>query len=154
MQEIKSQNAKEIINRLKSVLNIESDGDLAVRLGVRQSTLSTWRARDTLDYPLVLSLTPSDKLRYVLRGELENDVSQNAKHPTQSDSDLRMIIEAQRTLINDLQSHINNQKVLIAKIEELSAQNTGQKKKGWIVSVIAKQNKDEEYSFYSPPVDK
>lgn len=43
-----------ILNRLKSTLNIKKDISLAELLNVKQSTISTWKSRSSLDYPKII----------------------------------------------------------------------------------------------------
>jgi SOS-response transcriptional repressor LexA len=62
MQEIDSHNVNLIISRLKSALNISSDLDLAMSLGVGANTLSNWKKRETFDYPLLFTFCESHSL--------------------------------------------------------------------------------------------
>mgnify|MGYP001400085307 CR=1 FL=1 len=45
----------DIVKRAKRVLNFKTDADLAAYLGVSRSTLSNWIARNSTDFPLLLS---------------------------------------------------------------------------------------------------
>lgn len=56
MQEKKIQNATEIIARLKEVLKIRKDIQLAEFLNVRPNTISTWKKRNTLDYDALVRI--------------------------------------------------------------------------------------------------
>jgi hypothetical protein len=51
----KVNSAKLILQRLKIAFEIDKDGDLADFLGVAQSTVSSWKKRDTLDYNIVFA---------------------------------------------------------------------------------------------------
>ena len=48
-------NVADIVKRAKRVLNFKTDADLAAYLGVSRSTLSNWVARNSIDFPLLLS---------------------------------------------------------------------------------------------------
>ena len=71
MSSKKSQNTKEILKRFKKALNIKTDSDLAKYLGVRQNTISTWKARDSLDYKLLFSKCDENNINidWLLTGE-------------------------------------------------------------------------------------
>lgn len=56
MQEKNSQNANLILKRLKKSLKISTDIELSEILNVKPNTISTWKKRDTLDYPAVISI--------------------------------------------------------------------------------------------------
>jgi transcriptional regulator with XRE-family HTH domain len=56
MQEFNSQNATEVIARLKSSLHFKKDIQLAEFLNVRPNTISTWKKRNTLDYDMLISI--------------------------------------------------------------------------------------------------
>ena len=61
---------KNIIDRLKHVLNIKKDGDLAIYLNISQATLSKWKTRDSIDLPLVINaIPPNIDLNWLLRGD-------------------------------------------------------------------------------------
>lgn len=45
-----TQNVNNVLNRLKEVFNIESDVDLARKLGVQKNVISNWRLRNKADY--------------------------------------------------------------------------------------------------------
>ena len=66
MQEKISQNANFIINRLKSALNFKTDLDLAEFFGVKPSTLSTWRARNSVNYDLIFANCSDLDLNWII----------------------------------------------------------------------------------------
>src|SRR5690606_27314989 len=57
-----SQNAKLIIQRIRQGLNINSDKEFCLMLGIKQNTLSTWKKRDTLDFNKIISLCEQNNL--------------------------------------------------------------------------------------------
>lgn len=56
MQEKNSQNASDVINRLKSLLKLKTDIQLSEFLNIRPNTISTWKKRNSLDYETVISI--------------------------------------------------------------------------------------------------
>mgnify|MGYP002784178913 CR=1 FL=1 len=48
------QNANNVIEAVKQKLGLRSDNQFVALLGIAQSTLSTWRKRNTLDYPKII----------------------------------------------------------------------------------------------------
>lgn len=56
MQEKNIQNATEVISRLKEMLKIRKDIQLAEFLNVRPNTISTWKKRNTLDYDALIRI--------------------------------------------------------------------------------------------------
>ncbi|MEQ8578189.1 MAG: S24 family peptidase [Balneola sp.] len=64
MSTYNSLNAKNILRRLKTELNLSTDTQLADLLGKVPSTLSTWKKRNSLDYELVLALCEKYGMNY------------------------------------------------------------------------------------------
>lgn len=56
MQEKNSQNANDVINRLKFLLKLKTDIQLSEFLNIRPNTISTWKKRNTLDYETIISI--------------------------------------------------------------------------------------------------
>ncbi|UMY64787.1 helix-turn-helix domain-containing protein [Flavobacterium sp. HJ-32-4] len=56
MQDKNIQNATDVIARLKEVLKIRKDIQLAEFLNVRPNTISTWKKRNTLDYDALIRI--------------------------------------------------------------------------------------------------
>lgn len=71
MSSKKLHNAKEIIDRLKLALKLKTDTELAKYLGISQSTVSTWKSRNSLDYELVIAKCKHVNLHWLLTGEGE-----------------------------------------------------------------------------------
>lgn len=58
-----------IISRLKNYSNFETDKELYEFLGVKSSTFGNWRARNVVDYELILSKFSHIDLNWLFRGE-------------------------------------------------------------------------------------
>ncbi|OYU81844.1 MAG: hypothetical protein CFE23_02915 [Flavobacterium sp. BFFFF1] len=56
MQEDKIIDAESVILRLKQALKIRKDIHLARMLNIRPNTISTWKKRNTLDYPAIIGI--------------------------------------------------------------------------------------------------
>lgn len=57
MQENKSQNAIDVIDRLKKLLKLKTDIQLAELLNIKPNTISTWKKRNSLDYEAIISIS-------------------------------------------------------------------------------------------------
>ena len=44
-----------ILNEIRKYLNIKTDTEFANFLGIKQNTLSSWKARNSIDYDLIIS---------------------------------------------------------------------------------------------------
>ena len=62
-------NVADIVKRAKRVLNFKTDADLAAYLGVSRSTLSNWIARNSIDFPLLLSKMKDVDYNWLLVGK-------------------------------------------------------------------------------------
>lgn len=62
-------NKELIINRLKAVLNLQTDKALADYLGINKSTVSCWYSRNTLDFDLIFQKCPHISPTYLVYGE-------------------------------------------------------------------------------------
>lgn len=71
MQQRKSQNAKDILERLKIAYNIKNDTELAAFLGVARNTVSTWKTRNSIDYALVFARCDNLNIDWLITGEGE-----------------------------------------------------------------------------------
>ena len=68
---MKTFSSEKIIERLKEVLEINSDSALAERLKVTKGTLSNWKARNSLDFEKVFSVCDLISVDWLLTGEGE-----------------------------------------------------------------------------------
>ena len=66
---MKTLSSKERIERLKIGLELSSDNAPADTLGVSKTTLSNWKSRNSLDFPLVFSLCEHISLDWLLTGK-------------------------------------------------------------------------------------
>ncbi|RZJ65901.1 MAG: hypothetical protein EOO50_11580 [Flavobacterium sp.] len=57
MQENKSQNAIDVIDRLKKLLKLKTDIQLSEFLNIKPNTISTWKKRNSLDYEAIISIS-------------------------------------------------------------------------------------------------
>lgn len=84
---MKTFSSKEIIERLKIGLELSSDNALADTLGVSKTTLSNWKSRNSLDFPLVFSLCEHISLEWLLTGKgnmLKEEGKEEASAPVVS----------------------------------------------------------------------
>lgn len=51
-----------IIENIKKYKNIENDSDLAILLGVKANTISTWKARKTIPYKKIVAFAKSENI--------------------------------------------------------------------------------------------
>lgn len=78
---MKTFSSQEVILRLKKALNISTDIELANYLGISKSTLSNWKARNTLDLPLLFSLCEQISMDWLLTGKGEMLKNSTPKSP-------------------------------------------------------------------------
>lgn len=118
MQEKISNNAILFITRLKSELKISTDLQLAAYLGVNQSTLSSWKSRNSVDYDKIIEKCNNISLDYLVYGkiktednlqnaiinktDLQPDQCPNCKIKDEKIKDLQYIIALQSDLIQEL----------------------------------------------------
>lgn len=60
-----------ILDRLKEALSLGTDTELANLLGVKKATISNWRNRNTIDFPLLFSICEQINIDWLLTGEGE-----------------------------------------------------------------------------------
>lgn len=56
MQENNAQNAKNIINKLKTHLKVDTDTKLSEILNIKPNTISSWKKRNTLDFSKIIDI--------------------------------------------------------------------------------------------------
>ncbi len=81
-----------VIQRIKDALKISSDAELANRLGIKRSTLSNWKARNTIDFDVVFSKCESINADWLLTGKgpmlRDEEPSEDAQMPIEKDSNV------------------------------------------------------------------
>ena len=113
--------SSEILDRLRGALNLSNDTELAATLGVKKATLSNWRSRNSLDWPLLFSVCEHIDLNWLIlgnEGEAPTTETSITKH---SDTNalithLDNTIREKDSVIGDLREDIGRLK---ARIEEL-----------------------------------
>ncbi len=58
-----------ILNEIRKYLNIKTDTEFANFLGIKQNTLSSWKARNSIDYDLIISKCDYLNANWLLTGE-------------------------------------------------------------------------------------
>lgn len=73
MQASNTKNVVSVLGRLKQALGIDTETALAEYLNIAPSTLSSWKSRDTLDYPLIIEKSGIEGLNihWLLTGDGE-----------------------------------------------------------------------------------
>lgn len=66
---MKTFSTSEILDRLRNALNQSNDTELANFLGVKKATLSNWRSRNSLDWPLLFSFCEQIDLNWIIFGD-------------------------------------------------------------------------------------
>ena len=65
---MKTFSSGDILNRLKLALSLGTDSELASLLGVKKATLSNWRNRNSIDFPLVFSVCEQVNIDWLVTG--------------------------------------------------------------------------------------
>ncbi len=77
---------QKILHRVKDAYKLRTDTELAEFLGVQQSTVATWKRRESYNLELIISKCNEMNLNWLLHGEMpiwKNDVkSQIVSEPT------------------------------------------------------------------------
>jgi len=68
MQNLLSQFTKNFIKRLKKALKLGTDTELAIFLGVKQNTISSWKSRNTIDVFLIIAKCEHISFDYLIFG--------------------------------------------------------------------------------------
>lgn len=68
---MKTFSSKDIILRLKTAMDIQSDNALAETLGISKGTLSNWKVRNSIDFALVFSKCKQINIDWLITGEGE-----------------------------------------------------------------------------------
>ena len=103
---MKTFSSSDILDRLKQTLNITTDVELANTLGIKKTTLSNWKARNSIDYNLVFSICEFINIDWLVFGRGENTLSDYNKVETVSNSQLLERVIAQAEEIGKLKTQI------------------------------------------------
>lgn len=113
------QNARRILDRLKSAFGLKTDAKLADFLGVKPSTVATWIIRNSVNYELIIaSCKGKIDLNWLLAGDQESQ--ENVSPPDTGEEDSRFEDEEGKKS----QAHPDTTQVarLQKEVEELKAQ--------------------------------
>ena len=111
------------INAIKNHLNIKKDIDLASYLGVKQSTLATWKLRNTMDIDVIISKCDFINPSWLLTGEgpmLKESNQLNTMDANKEADLLRSEIEILKKSNEEKERTIQR---LFEQFEKLSEQN-------------------------------
>ncbi len=76
---MKTFSSDDILNRLKAALAVGTDKELAETLGIKKATLSNWRTRNSIDFPLVFSFCEHINIDWLITGRGEPNNLESAK---------------------------------------------------------------------------
>lgn len=68
---MKTSSSGKILDRLKEAFTVNTDTEIANILGVKKATLSNWRNRNSIDFPLLFSVCEHINIDWLLTGEGE-----------------------------------------------------------------------------------
>ncbi len=121
--------SSDILDRLRRVLSLSNDTELAATLGVKKATLSNWRSRNSLDWPLLFSVCEHIDLNWLIWGS-DNEAS-TAKTPITNSSDTNALvihldnkIKEKDCEIGDLREEIGHLKARIEELQRIGLQKT------------------------------
>ncbi|MFW5700637.1 MAG: helix-turn-helix domain-containing protein [Cyclobacteriaceae bacterium] len=134
-----------IIDRLKAYFQVDTDSQLAKKLGVLPTTLSNWKARSSIDYNLIFTKCENISYDWLLTGEGEMlkkaegkaDCTTGKEIGTKRQEDCILCKEKDR-LISELEKHKETQEKFIDRLhkdlfhceEELEEHKNKQKRAG------------------------
>lgn len=76
---MKTFSSGDILNRLKAALAVGTDKELAETLGIKKATLSNWRTRNSIDFPLVFSFCEHINIDWLITGRGEPNNLESTK---------------------------------------------------------------------------
>lgn len=92
-----------IINRLKNVLGVEKDSDLARKLGVQPNKFGTWKTRNFLPIELIAELCDKNNIsiNFILYGKGLKTLAITERKPLTMEEEMEKI-ELQRDLLGSV----------------------------------------------------
>lgn len=109
---MKTFSSTEILNRLKEALSTTSDTELADLLGIKKTTLSNWRNRNSIDLPLVFSFCEHINIDWLITGHgemiksTEDLISRHPLRTASSQGDIQNIAKTVTPFITDIADSI------------------------------------------------
>lgn len=101
-----SLNVKDIIGRVKKVLNADTDTKLSEILGISQAAISTWKKRGNIDLPLIFAKCKNTSLDWLIYGEGTPDGKPEFDPNDESIRIDQMILETLRGMDTDKKRYI------------------------------------------------
>lgn len=99
---------KQIISAIKLHYGFNSDASFAKFLGIAPQTLSTWYARNTVDYEIIYSKCERINMNYLFSGEGEITIKQETNTTLPNYKELCEIIKIQAETIKSQQRTIDD----------------------------------------------
>lgn len=116
---MKTFNSSEILDRIRTALNLSNDTELASTLGIKKATLSNWRSRNSLDWALLFSFCEQIDLNWLVWGSHHQNKTKQESEPNSTNiliTHLDNKLKEKDTEIGNLREDIGRLK---ARIEEL-----------------------------------
>lgn len=112
--------ANDVIDRLKTALQLDSDSELCRHLDLNRAALGNWRSRDSVPYTLCVNVAEENKidLNWLLTGEgtmLKGGVAGNERF---SEEDLQILRMIKRLPPNKKRDEIEDIKIFLQSFEE------------------------------------
>jgi transcriptional regulator with XRE-family HTH domain len=120
MQEKISNFAILFISRLKSALKISTDLELAAYLGVNQSTLSSWKIRNSIDFDRIIAKCNNIRMDHLIDGSLPVYKSESpnfVEEPRPVNNNSCKLCKEKDKMIELLNYNVNIQHKLINNLE-------------------------------------
>lgn len=150
MQGKESQNAINILSRIKQAYNMKTDTELALFLGVSQNTISTWKKRDSIDYKLIISKCDKINLDWILTGDggmIKENISISGNRNIANTGSIKGdIVSGSKNIIDNddkTQKKMKRMQLEINRLKDIIAEKDDQllKAKDNIIQLLLKINK-------------
>lgn len=139
--------SKLIINELKKYKGIKTDTDFAAFLGIEQNTLSGWKARNVLNYELIISKVDNIDANWLItgKGEMLRTTQKEEKRPAEKAHTLESIgadLKALKSFVElSLGKVEQRQSATIKQIEDIVSLFY---QRGEVVHVVAESGKGKK----------